>query len=61
MKIHSFYVILIIGVFFIITHDIIPVENCLIQDKKSNQVAKYVLDAIKKYKISVYNEKTQEG
>jgi len=51
----------IIGVFANRTHDIIPVEDCLIQDKKSNQVAKYVLDAIKKYKISVYNEKTQEG
>lgn len=51
----------IIGVFANRTHDIIPVEDCLIQDKKSNQVAKYVLDAINKYKISVYNEKTQEG
>ena len=51
----------VIGVFASRTHDIIPVEDCLIQDKKSNQVAKYVLDAIKKYKLSVYNEKTQEG
>ena len=51
----------VIGVFANRTHDIIPVEDCLIQDKKSNQVAKYVLDAIKKYKLSVYNEKTQEG
>ena len=51
----------IIGVFANRTHEIIPVKNCLIQNEKANQVAQYVLDALKKYNISVYNEKTGEG
>lgn len=51
----------ILGVFANRTHEIIPVDNCMIQDERSNQVAKYVLEAIKKYKISVYNEKTNQG
>ena len=51
----------VIGVFANRTHEIIPIENCLIQNEKSVQIAKYVLDCIKKYNISVYNEKTQTG
>ena len=51
----------VIGVFANRTHEIIPIENCLIQNKKSVQIAKYVLDCIKKYNISVYNEKNQTG
>ena len=51
----------VIGVFANRTHEIIPIENCLIQNEKSVQISKYVLDCIKKYHISVYNEKTQTG
>ena len=51
----------VLGVFAKRTHEIIPVENCLIQNEKSVQIAKYVLDCIKKYNISVYNEKDQTG
>ena len=51
----------VLGVFAKRTHEIIPTENCLIQSERSNQIAKYVLDVIKKYKISVYNEYTHEG
>ena len=51
----------IIGVFANRTHEIIPINNCLIQNEKANQVAKYVIDAIKVYNLSVYNEKTGEG
>ena len=51
----------VIGVFANRTHEIIPIENCLIQNEKSVQIAKYVLDCIKKYHISVYNEKNQTG
>ena len=51
----------VIGVFANRTHEIIPIETCLIQNEKSVQIAKYVLDCIKKYNISVYNEKTQTG
>ena len=51
----------VMGVFANRTHEIIPIENCLIQNEKSVQIAKYVLDCIKKYHISVYNEKDQTG
>ena len=51
----------VLGVFANRTHEIIPVDNCMIQDEEANLVAKCVLDAIKKYKISVYDENTQEG
>lgn len=51
----------VIGVFANRTHEIIPIENCMIQNEKSVQIAKYVLDCIKKYHISVYNEIDQTG
>ncbi len=51
----------IMGVFANRTHEIIPVNNCLIQNEKANQVAKYVIDALKEYNISVYNEASREG
>ena len=51
----------IMGVFANRTHEIIPVDNCLLQNEKANQVAKYVIDVIKKYNLSVYNETTREG
>ena len=50
-----------IGVFANRTHDIIPVEKCMIQNEKAEQVAKYVIDIIKKYNLSVYDEKTGKG
>ena len=50
-----------IGVFANRTHNIIPVEKCMIQNEKSEQVAKYVIDIIKKYNLSVYDEKTGKG
>ena len=49
------------GVFANRSHEIIHVDNCMIQDQMSNQIAKYVLDIIKKYNISVYDEKTNQG
>lgn len=51
----------IVGVFANRTHEIIPVEDCMLQSGKANQVARYIVDIIKKYKISVYNEETREG
>lgn len=52
---------LIMGVFANRTHEIIPVNKCLIQNEKANQVAKYVIDTLNQYNISVYNEKTGKG
>ena len=51
----------IIGVFANRTHTIIPIENCMIQNSKAIQIAKYITELIKKYHIPVYNEETGEG
>lgn len=51
----------IVGVFANRTHEIIPIENCLIQESQANKIAKYLTELINKYKISVYNETTQKG
>lgn len=51
----------VIGVFANRTHEVIPMEKCLIQNPISEKIAKTVLEFIKKNKISVYNEKTIKG
>ena len=51
----------IVGVFANRTHEIIPVEKCLIQESQANKIAKDLTELINKYKISVYNETTQKG
>lgn len=51
----------VIGVFANRTHEVIPMEGCLIQNKQSEKIAKYILEFIKKNNISIYNEKTGKG
>lgn len=51
----------VIGVFANRTHEVIPMEKCLIQNPQSEEIAKYVLDFIKQNNISIYNEKTGKG
>lgn len=51
----------VMGVFANRTHEIIPVEECLIQNKKAEAVAKFVFNFIKKNGISIYNEQTRKG
>ena len=51
----------VIGVFANRTHEIIPIENCLIQDEKTEEIAKYIVNYITENHISVYNEKTRKG
>lgn len=51
----------IIGVFANRTHEIIPIQECYIQNKKSQEVAKFVIEFINANSISVYNEKTRKG
>ena len=51
----------VIGVFANRTHEVIPIENCLIQNPKSEEIAKFILNFIKKEHISVYNEETKKG
>ena len=51
----------IIGVFANRTHEVIPMEKCLIQNPKSEEIANFILNFIKENKISIYNEKIQKG
>ena len=51
----------VIGVFANRTHEVIPIENCLIQNPKSEEIAIFILNFIKKEHISVYNEETKKG
>ena len=51
----------VIGVFANRTHEVIPIENCLIQNQKSEEIAKFILNFIKKEHISIYNEETRKG
>ena len=51
----------VIGVFANRTHEIIPMEKCLIQSEISEKIAKSIYEFIVKNKISVYNEKTGKG
>lgn len=50
-----------IGVFANRTHEIIPIQECYIQNKKSQEVAKFVIEFINANNICVYNEKTRKG
>ena len=51
----------VIGVYANRTHEIIPTDKCLLQDLKANQIVKSIIDIIKKYKLTIYNEKTRQG
>jgi len=49
------------GVFAKRTHEIIPVDNCLIQNEHAQKVANELLNIINEYKIPVYDEKSKTG
>ena len=51
----------VIGVFANRTHEVIPMEKCLIQNPISEDIAKTILQFIKENKISIYDEKTIKG
>lgn len=51
----------VMGVFANRTHEIIPIHNCLIQNQKTEKIAKFIFDYIVKNKISIYDEKTGKG
>jgi 23S rRNA (uracil1939-C5)-methyltransferase len=50
-----------VGIFAKRTHEIIPMENCKIQQPIAEKIAKFVLEFIKDNNISVYNENTRSG
>lgn len=51
----------IMGVFANRTHEIIPIQECLIQNKEAEKVAKDIFNFIKEHHISIYDETTREG
>lgn len=51
----------VMGVFANRTHEIIPVENCLIQKPAAEKVAKEIFRFIKENNISVYDENSRKG
>ena len=51
----------VIGVFANRTHEIIPIDTCMIQNKQTESIAKFIFDFIVKNNISIYNEETRKG
>ena len=51
----------IVGVFAERSHEIIPMQKCLIQNPISEEIAKFIVEFINDNKISIYNEETNEG
>ena len=51
----------IVGVFAQRSHEIIPMQKCLIQNPISEEIAKTIVEFIKNNNISIYNEKTGKG
>ena len=51
----------VIGVFANRTHEIIQMQDCKIQHKESEKIAKYIFDLWNKEKLSIYTETTGKG
>lgn len=51
----------VLGVFANRTHEIIPIDKCMIQNEQTEEIAKFVFDFIVKNNISIYDEKTGKG
>ena len=51
----------IVGVFANRTHEIIPIEECMLQEKQATEISKDIVNLINKYNISVYDETKQTG
>ena len=43
------------------THRVVPVENCLIEDKKSQEIIRTIRGMLKSFKIRTYDENTGYG
>ena len=46
----------IIGVFANRTHEVIQIKECMIQNKQSEKIAKFICEFARQNNISVYNE-----
>jgi 23S rRNA (uracil1939-C5)-methyltransferase len=51
----------IMGFFKEGTHHIVSCDNCLIQQGVTNEVAKYIFELVKNYKITIYDEDARKG
>ena len=51
----------VMGVFANRTHEIIPIEECFIQNKEIQKLSKFILEFIKGNDISVYDETSRKG
>ena len=51
----------VLGVFANRTHEIIQINNCYIQNKETEKIAKYVFNFVIRNNISIYDEKTGNG
>ena len=51
----------VLGVFANRTHEIIPMDKCLIQNEKSEEIAKFIFDYWQNKNYSIYNETTGKG
>ena len=51
----------VIGVFANRTHEIIPIEECFIQNKEIQKLSTFILEFIKENDISVYDETSRKG
>lgn len=51
----------VMGVFANRTHEIVPIQKCLIQNERTEQLAKFIFNYIIENKISIYDEKTGKG
>lgn len=52
---------LVTGVYANRSHDIIETNGCFIQNKLSEEIAKFIIKFMKKHNISAYNEKDRTG
>ncbi len=43
------------------SHDIVPIQNCLIQQEENNKLLRFAERFIKKHNISLYDEKQKKG
>lgn len=51
----------VMGVFANRTHEIIPINDCFIQNKETEKIAKFIFDFVVENNISIYNEITRKG
>lgn len=51
----------ICGNYVVSTHFIVPVSDCLINDKKSNEIIASIKELVNKYHISIFDERVYKG